>query len=95
MPGTHKKSSPLYKGIGKYKKKAKGKRGFKMKSPLRNEEVKTVGGIEGGVQTITKSKKGKSSEYRLISTQKNYQGSGKTVQIYENEEGNRETRVVS
>ena len=26
MPGTHDKSSPLFKGIGKYKKKAKGKR---------------------------------------------------------------------
>jgi len=29
------KSSPLHKGIGKYTKKAKGKRGFKMKSPLK------------------------------------------------------------
>ena len=28
MPGVHK--SPLYKGIGKYKKKAKGKRGYTM-----------------------------------------------------------------
>ena len=26
------KSSPLYKGIGKYTKKAKGKRGFNMKN---------------------------------------------------------------
>ena len=25
MPGKHTKSSPLYKGIGKYKKKAKGR----------------------------------------------------------------------
>ena len=40
MPGTHDKSSPLYKGIGKYKKKAKGKRGFKMKSPFRNDPQK-------------------------------------------------------
>ena len=37
MPGVHK--SPLYKGIGKYKKKAKGKRGFKMTSPLKKNTV--------------------------------------------------------
>ena len=28
------KKSPLYKGLGKYEKKVKGERGFKMKSPL-------------------------------------------------------------
>ena len=39
MPGKHK--SPLYKGIGKYAKKAKGQRGFKMTSPLRNEFVQS------------------------------------------------------
>ena len=44
MPGKHK--SPLYKGIGKYTKKAKGQRGFKMESPLKNnmskEEMKNI-----------------------------------------------------
>ena len=35
MPGKH--NSPLYKGIGKYVKKAKGQRGFKMTSPLQNK----------------------------------------------------------
>ena len=28
------KKSPLYKGIGKYAKKTKGNRGFKMQSPF-------------------------------------------------------------
>ena len=35
MPGIHK--SPLYKGIGKYKKKAKGKRGYTMKSKTKKK----------------------------------------------------------
>tara|TARA_R100000808_G_C2022543_1_gene70046 strand:+ start:210 stop:482 length:273 start_codon:yes stop_codon:yes gene_type:complete len=56
MPGTHDKSSPLYKGIGKYKRKPKGKRGFKMKSPLRNEGVKTVIEIRDGEEYLTRSK---------------------------------------
>jgi hypothetical protein len=89
MGGAHGKS-PIYKGIGKYAKKAKGERGFKMTSPLLNKKVKTTYGDE----TITKSKGDKSSKYTLTSTEKNYQGSGKTVQIYTNPEGNTETRVV-
>ena len=64
MPGTHKKSSPLYKGIGKYKKKAKGSRGFKMKSPLRNNEgVKTVIEKKDGKEYLTKSKDGRSTTF--------------------------------
>ena len=50
-------------GIGKYKKKAKGKRGFKMKSPLRNEEVKTVIEIRDGEEKLTRSKDDKSTTY--------------------------------
>ena len=44
MPGVHK--SPLYKGIGKYKKKAKGQRGFKMGkwSPFTKTEDQDLSG---------------------------------------------------
>tara|TARA_R100001594_G_scaffold131394_1_gene171011 strand:- start:790 stop:1023 length:234 start_codon:yes stop_codon:yes gene_type:complete len=47
MPGRHK--SPLYKGIGKYKKKAKGKRGYTMKSPYKM--FGALGSLMGGAAT--------------------------------------------
>ena len=50
-------------GIGKYKKKAKGKRGFKMTSPLRNEGVKTVIEKKDGKEYLTKSKDGRSTTF--------------------------------
>ena len=75
-----------------------GKGPFKMKSSMaklttssaKEKSVETT----YGDKTITKSKGGKSSKYTLTSTKENYQGSGKTVQIYTNSEGNTETRVV-
>ena len=45
------KKSPLYKGIGKYAKKTKGDRGFKMKSPIKFMGAATgaaTGAIGGG-----------------------------------------------
>jgi hypothetical protein len=55
MPGKHK--SPLYKGIGKYTKKAKGQRGFKMTSPLQKNEATRSIDTSGDIDVTNKYKK--------------------------------------